>query len=69
MNQLTKTQEKQIDFLNKMELTHWSERSLSAVVHHYASCKDCGEYLTLGSAEGCRCFVLNHAGHRTWIDW
>lgn len=60
---ITKTQQKQLDFLLGVEpfetLTH--QPSLDA------SCKDCMTGGTFKSSDGARCFVLSHAGHRTWV--
>ena len=63
MPDLTPRQEKQLEYLRRLE----PREELGSPYVFWADCKDCNTGKEFHSCEGCRCFILNHRGHRTWI--
>ena len=61
---MTTTQNKQMDYLNKMEM----RETMGSPYTFHSECKDCGTTRTHHSCEGARCFIKLHEGHRTWIE-
>ena len=61
--ELTKTQEKQVEFLRSCE----GFESLSKRQEYHVSCKDCDESQMFFCALSCIEFIYRHKGHYTWV--
>lgn len=61
---ITKTQQKQIDYLRSRE----PYETLTRQPVYWVSCKECDEGKEFKSADGARTFILIHKGHTTWVQ-
>ena len=60
----TSTQEKQIQFLNKME----PRETLTSGRKYFYECKTCGIEKECNAACTVRDFLFQHIGHKTWVQ-
>lgn len=62
---MTPAQEKQLEFLRSLE----PYESLTSLWEFHCSCRTCNEHKVFRSVEGVRCFIYNHEGHKTWVQF
>lgn len=62
---LTKTQERQLEFLDSLE----PYESFTKSWEFHCNCYTCKESKVFRSVEGARCFIYNHRGHKTWVQF
>jgi predicted nucleic-acid-binding Zn-ribbon protein len=60
---LTRTQEKQLRFLDKLQ----PYEDLAYLRPYWVNCKNCGVSKQYYAASSARDFILEHRGHRTWL--
>ncbi len=64
-NTITKTQQKQLDFLERLE----PYESIGKLSKFLADCRTCKLGKEFSSCDGTRAFINNHRGHKTWIKY